>query len=622
MSSIGKCQRLRFVHGLGLQNGKWAMPTNGAPPEARGGKREVAQEQHILLNTLSEQELRLSEPHRSLSRIPSLKVFGRARDILQQKRTAAANLDAGDNASRPNVHSNVAVDASFGPKSEAGQGPDAETRRRADDTRRRRRRRGFLWVACYPEHAEGSTRLHPRAISKKEEEKKAAKKERMWKEQEDKAGTPAVKEVWKAEKTDEVEALKEKVSAQRKEARERAEARQQLVQVRRLASSIKTVTVSQEPRRDGNAEEEEEEEKEGSLLFKKPAAASPRSQAGVIAGKAAAFIRLKEAELEASRRTLSAARDTQDAVVTNVWRSAEGARADAEESSPKKHGFSSQLEEEAWAWARQLSEPALTASQSGARRTWNEATRDVTHVNGEGEGVAEREKKKEKEEETVINEMAEAPRNQGVSERERERERGRERLSSVALGEAKHAAAAIWQRQADIEAAQAAAPPPVHAWAHQFEPASGHHVMYTEDSAAVRGGGGRRGRGRERRRGGRLYTEKSGASRGVEADVMLEASHAATPLPNEKLLLDQLENLIKTHSNAIRTHSNAPIAGNSAEQAAALAEEPPNFVPHASMQEEFIDAAALARDVTAHANRLEDLFMNARFQALILKRTD
>ena len=103
---------------------------------------------------------------------------------------------------------------------------------------------------------------------------------------------------------------------------------------------------------------------------------------------------------------------------------------------------------------------------------------------------------------------------------------------------------------------------------------------------------------------------------------MLEASHAATPLPNGKLLLDQLENLIKTHSIAIRTHSNAPIAGNSAEQAAALAEEPPNFVPHASMQEEFIDAAALARDVTAHANRLEDLFMNARFQALILKRTD
>ena len=41
-----------------------------------------------------------------------------------------------------------------------------------------------------------------------------------------------------------------------------------------------------------------------------------------------------------------------------------------------------------------------------------------------------------------------------------------------------------------------------------------------------------------------------------------------------------------------------------------------------TMQEEFIDAAALARDVTAHANRLEDLFMNARFQALILKRTD
>jgi hypothetical protein len=601
------------------------MPTSGAPPEARGGKREVAPEQHVLRNTLSEQELRLSEPRRNLSRIPSLKVFGRARDILQEKRTAAANLDAGDNASRPSVHCNVAVDAGFGPKSEAGQGPDAETRRRADDTRRRRRRRGsraVSWVACYPEHAEGSTRLHPRAVTKKEEQEKAAKKERMGKEQEDKSGTPAAKQVWKAEKTDEVEALKEKVSAQRKEARERAEARQQLVQGRRLAGSIKTATVSQEPRRDGNAEEEEEEEKECSLLFKKPAAASPRSQAGVIAGKAAVFIRLKEAELEASRRTLSAAQDTQDPVVTNVCSSAEGAQADVEESSPKKHGFSSQLEEEAWAWARQLSEPALIVSQSDARRTWNEATRDVTQVNGEGERVAEREKKKEKKEETVINEMAEAPRNLGVSERERERERGRERLSSVALGEAEHAAAAIWQRQAEIEAAQAAAPPPVHAWAHQFEPAPGHNVIYTEDSAAVRGGRGRRGRGRERERGGRVYIEKSGASRGVEADMMLEASHAASPLPNEKLLLDQLENLIKTHSNAIRTHSNAPLAGKSAEQAAALARESLDLVPHASMQEESLDAAALAWDVTSHANRLEDLFMNARFQALILKCTD
>jgi len=618
---------------LSLQGGKWAMPTNGAQPEARGGKREVAPEQHVLLNTPSEQQLRLSEPRESLghTRIPSLRVFDRARDILHEKRTAAANLDAGDIASRQNVQSNVDVDASFGPKSEAEQGPDAETRRLADDTRRRRGRdaRAVSRVSCYLEHAEGSTRLHPRGITKKEKEKKAAKEERMGKEQEDKAATPEAKEVWKAEKTAEaaalkekVRALKEKVRAQRKEAKERAEARQQPAQVRRLASSIKTATVSQKPRRDGNAEEveeeeeEKEEEREGSLLLKKPAAASPRSQAGVIAGKAAAFIRLKKAELEASRRTLSAAQDNEDAVVTNVWSSVEGVQADApvEASSHKKHRFSSQLEEEAWAWAQQLSEPALAASQSDARGTSNEATRDVRYVDGEGEGAAEREKKKE-EEETRINEMVEAPRNQGVSESDRERER--ERLSSVALGEAEQAAAAIWQRQAEIEAAQAAAPPPAHAWAHQFEPAPGHNVMYTEDSAAARGGGGKR---RERGRRGRVYTEKSRVLRGVEADVMLEASHAATPLPNEKLLLNQLDYLI-------RTHSKAPFAGNSGQQAAARAGEPPDLVPHASMQEDSpLDAAARARDesreVTAEAKWNEDLYMNARFQALILKRTD
>jgi hypothetical protein len=336
----------------------------------------------------------------------------------------------------------------------------------------------------------------------------------------------------------------------------------------------------------------------------------------VIAGKAAAFIRLKKAELEASRRTLSAAQDNEDAVVTNVWSSVEGVQADApvEASSHKKHRFSSQLEEEAWAWAQQLSEPALAASQSDARGTSNEATRDVRYVDGEGEGAAEREKKKE-EEETRINEMVEAPRNQGVSESDRERER--ERLSSVALGEAEQAAAAIWQRQAEIEAAQAAAPPPAHAWAHQFEPAPGHNVMYTEDSAAARGGGGKR---RERGRRGRVYTEKSRVLRGVEADVMLEASHAATPLPNEKLLLNQLDYLI-------RTHSKAPFAGNSGQQAAARAGEPPDLVPHASMQEDSpLDAAARARDesreVTAEAKWNEDLYMNARFQALILKRTD